>query len=174
MALALALTATGWMAPRRPRAIGKPVDQGDAQGRRHDLYMFRSYESGRENYVTLLADYIPIQAPYAAPTSSANPDARYQINIEADGTDGDDLVLRVPLLEVLKDQQLNVGGVPFPHPLRTVNRSPSSTTPTTPTSTPSPSSATACATREERSHQRHLLRQAFDNAGSKTIAVYAT
>ncbi len=32
-----------------------------------DFYMFRSYEPGREGYVTFIANYIPLQAPYGGP-----------------------------------------------------------------------------------------------------------
>ena len=123
MALALAMTATGWMAPAQasshreaPLITEMPKVDGT------DFYMFRSYETGREDYVTFLANYIPIQAPYGGPNFfELDPDARYQINIENDGTDGDDLVFEFQFYEVFKDQQLTVGGVPVAHPLRTVN-----------------------------------------------------
>ena len=32
-----------------------------------DFYMFRSYEPGREGYVTLIANYLPLQDPYGGP-----------------------------------------------------------------------------------------------------------
>jgi len=32
-----------------------------------DLYMFNSYESGRTGYVTILANYIPLQDSYGGP-----------------------------------------------------------------------------------------------------------
>ena len=32
-----------------------------------DFYMFNSYEAGRSGYVTLIANYIPLQAPYGGP-----------------------------------------------------------------------------------------------------------
>jgi len=32
-----------------------------------DFYMFNSYEAGRTGYVTLLANYIPLQDPYGGP-----------------------------------------------------------------------------------------------------------
>ena len=32
-----------------------------------DFYMFNSYEPGRTGYVTLLADYLPLQDPYGGP-----------------------------------------------------------------------------------------------------------
>ena len=32
-----------------------------------DLFVFNSYEAGREGYVTLLADYYPLQDPHGGP-----------------------------------------------------------------------------------------------------------
>jgi uncharacterized protein DUF4331 len=32
-----------------------------------DFYMFRSYEPGRENFVTLIANYLPLQDAYGGP-----------------------------------------------------------------------------------------------------------
>ena len=32
-----------------------------------DFYMFRSYEPGRDGYVTLIANYLPLQDPYGGP-----------------------------------------------------------------------------------------------------------
>ena len=32
-----------------------------------DFYMFRSYEPGHENYVTVIANYVPLQDVYGGP-----------------------------------------------------------------------------------------------------------
>ena len=177
MALALTLTATSWMAPAQasshreaPLITEMPKVDGT------DFYMFRSYETGRENYVTFLANYIPIQAPYGGPNFfELDPDARYQINVENDGTDGDDLVFEFQFFEVFKDQQLTVGGVSVAHPLRTVN--PISFA----NNSNDPYIYTVTAIRDGvRSPVLNALTsgiffaKAFDNAGSKTIADYAT
>ena len=34
-----------------------------------DFYMFRSYEPGRDGFVTLVAEYIPLQSAYGAASS---------------------------------------------------------------------------------------------------------
>ena len=39
-----------------------------------DFYMFSSYESGRSGYVTLIANYQPLQAPYGGPNFFAMDD----------------------------------------------------------------------------------------------------
>ncbi len=160
--VALALIATGWTAPAQasshreaPLITEMPKVDGT------DFYMFRSYETGRENYVTFLANYIPIQAPYGGPNFfELDPDARYQINIENDGTDGDDMVFEFQFFEVFKDQQLTVGGVQVAHPLRTVN--PISVRQQLQRSLPlhrDRHPRRRAQPGDQRAHQRHLLRQ---------------
>ncbi len=51
-----------------------------------DFYMFSSYEPGREDYVTLIANYLPVQAAYGGPNYFAlDPNALYEIHIDNDG-----------------------------------------------------------------------------------------
>jgi hypothetical protein len=51
-----------------------------------DLFMFNSYEPGREGYVTLLANYYPLQEPGGGPNYFQLDDtARYYIRIDNDG-----------------------------------------------------------------------------------------
>ncbi len=48
-----------------------------------DFYMFNSYEAGRSGYVTILANYQPLQAPYGGPNFYAmDDDALYEIEID--------------------------------------------------------------------------------------------
>ncbi|MCY4754038.1 DUF4331 domain-containing protein [Pelomonas aquatica] len=48
-----------------------------------DFYMFRSYEAGRDGYVTLIANYQPLQDGYAGPNYfSMDPNALYEIHID--------------------------------------------------------------------------------------------
>ena len=57
-----------------------------------DFYIFRSYESGREGFVTLLANYYPLQDPFAGPNFfSLDQKARYVIHIDNDGDGIEDL-----------------------------------------------------------------------------------
>ena len=44
-----------------------PFIAGQAQVDGTDLYMFRSYEAGRQDFVTLLANYQPFQDPQGGP-----------------------------------------------------------------------------------------------------------
>src|SRR5262249_16015094 len=57
-----------------------------------DMYAFMSYESGRDGYVTLLADYVPLQDPYGGPNYFAlDQRALYEIHIDNDGDAHEDL-----------------------------------------------------------------------------------
>jgi hypothetical protein len=48
-----------------------------------DFYMFRSYEPGRSNYVTLIANYQPLQDTYGGPNYfTMDPEALYEIHID--------------------------------------------------------------------------------------------
>ncbi len=57
-----------------------------------DFYAFNSYEEGREDYVTFIANYIPLQDAYGGPNYFAmDPNAHYAIHIDSDGDAVEDL-----------------------------------------------------------------------------------
>ena len=57
-----------------------------------DFYMFRSYEAGRSEYVTLIANYLPLQDAYGGPNYFAmDPNALYEIHIDNNGDAREDL-----------------------------------------------------------------------------------
>lgn len=60
-----------------------------------DFYMFRSYEPGRQDYVTLIANYAPLQDAYGGPNYfSMDPDALYEIHIDNDGDGKEDITFQ--------------------------------------------------------------------------------
>jgi hypothetical protein len=60
-----------------------------------DFYLFRSYEPGREGFVTLIANYHPLQDPFSGPIYfPLDPDAFYDIHIINDGDEDEDLTFR--------------------------------------------------------------------------------
>ncbi|MDN5864368.1 MAG: DUF4331 domain-containing protein [Gammaproteobacteria bacterium] len=60
-----------------------------------DFYMFMSYEPDRAGYVTLAANYVPVQAPWGGPNYyTLNPNAVYDINIDNNGDAIADIVFR--------------------------------------------------------------------------------
>jgi hypothetical protein len=76
-----------------------------------DFYMFRSYEPGRAGYVTLIANYIPLQAPYGGPNYfTLDPDALYEIHIDNDGDGIENLTFRFRFAQHQRDIALSVGG----------------------------------------------------------------
>lgn len=69
-----------------------------------DFYMFMSYEPGRDGYVTLLANYDPLQDPGGGPNYFAlNPNAVYDINIDNNGDAKPDLTFRFKFTTTYKN-----------------------------------------------------------------------
>lgn len=83
-----------------------------------DFYMFTSYEAGRSDYVTLVADYIPLQDPAGGPYFyMMDPNALYEIHIDNNGDAKEDLTFQFRFTNTLKDTKLTVGGRPVSIPL---------------------------------------------------------
>lgn len=60
-----------------------------------DFYLFNSYEAGREGYVTLIANYLPLQDAYGGPNYFAlDPSALYEIHVDNDGDAVEDLTFQ--------------------------------------------------------------------------------
>ncbi|CAN5147795.1 DUF4331 domain-containing protein [soil metagenome] len=60
-----------------------------------DFYMFRSYEEGRGDFVTMIANYLPLQDAYGGPNYFAlDEDAHYLIQIDNDGNARPDILFR--------------------------------------------------------------------------------
>ncbi|MCH2457319.1 MAG: DUF4331 domain-containing protein, partial [Henriciella sp.] len=69
-----------------------------------DFYMFRSYENGRSDYVTFIANYQPLQAPYGGPNYfTMDPDAIYEIHVDVDGDAVEDLTFQFDFENTLRD-----------------------------------------------------------------------
>ena len=87
-----------------------------------DLYAFRSYEPGREDFVTIIANYQPIQAPYGGPNYfTMDPDAVYEIHIDNDGDAVEDITYVFDFDNDLQNGTgitLDIGGVTNAIPLR--------------------------------------------------------
>ena len=79
-----------------------------------DFYVFNSYEQGRDDYVTLIANYIPLQDAYGGPNYFAmDPDATYSIHIDNDGDAVEDITFAFNFKSMLPNDnqgvQLTVG-----------------------------------------------------------------
>ncbi len=83
-----------------------------------DLYMFRSYEEGREDYVTILANYFPLQAPYGGPNYFDLETAGvYEIHIDNDGDSIEDMTFSFDFSTILSGVTVPVGGKDVAIPL---------------------------------------------------------
>lgn len=90
-----------------------------------DFYLFNSYEPGRDGYVTLIANYIPLQAPYGGPNYFAMDSAAlYEIMIDNDGDAREDLTFQFRFMNRLGNDNrgiaLGVGGASVAVPLKNV------------------------------------------------------
>lgn len=75
-----------------------------------DFYMFRSYETGRQDYVTLIANYLPLQDAVGGPNYfDMDEDALYEIHIDNTGDAVEDLTFQFKFNDVETDLQLSVG-----------------------------------------------------------------
>jgi len=84
-----------------------------------DLYAFRSYEPGRSNYVTFIANYVPLQDSYGGPNYfTMDTDGFYDIKIDTNGDARANLTYRFRFQYQRRDIALDVGGSEVAIPLR--------------------------------------------------------
>ncbi|MFO0744891.1 MAG: DUF4331 domain-containing protein [Myxococcota bacterium] len=68
-----------------------------------DFYMFRSYETGRDGFVTFIANYQPLQAAYGGPNYfPLDPDAIYEIHVDNTGDAIEDVTFQFDFDQALK------------------------------------------------------------------------
>ncbi|MEO8188282.1 MAG: DUF4331 domain-containing protein, partial [Burkholderiaceae bacterium] len=83
-----------------------------------DFYMFRSYEPGRDQFVTLVANYIPLQDGYGGPNYfSFDANALYEIHIDNNGDGREDITFQFRFKNNLADITLPIGGKNISIPL---------------------------------------------------------
>ena len=83
-----------------------------------DFYMFRSYEPGRSGYVTLIANYIPLQDPGGGPNFyDLDPKAVYQIHIDNQGDATGNITFTFRFTTTDKKLAVDAGGKEIAVPL---------------------------------------------------------
>jgi len=83
-----------------------------------DFYVFNSYESGKSDFVTIIANYQPLQDGYGGPNFfTLDPNAVYEIHIDNTGDAVEDLTFQFKFKNTVKNIALGIGGqsvkVPF-------------------------------------------------------------
>ena len=117
-ATALALTAAAGGAALASSHREAPMIAGMPRLDASDFYMFRSYEPGRSSFVTMIADYVPLQDPGGGPNFyQMETKGYYDINIDNLGRGKPTFAYRFRFSD--KDRQLavSVNGVNVPIPL---------------------------------------------------------
>jgi hypothetical protein len=100
-----------------PNIAGMPKVDGT------DLYLFRSYEYGRQNYVTLLANYIPFQDPGGGPNFyQLDSNALYAINVDNSGNAKPDISFQFRFRNTRKDLTVDAGGENVAVPLLNIGQ----------------------------------------------------
>lgn len=141
-----------------------------------DFYMFRSYEPGRSDYVTFIANYQPIQAPYGGPNYfTMDPEALYEIHIDTDGDAVEDLTFQFDFDNELVGGTgitLDIGGETVPIALRAAGPV---TNPTSNTLGEIENYDVYVVRGDRRTGDRALagtFQKPLDNIGTKTIPDY--
>jgi hypothetical protein len=75
-----------------------------------DFYAFGSYEPGRGDYVTLIANYLPLQDAYGGPNYfQLDPKGLYEIHVDHNGDAVEDVTLQFRFESVTRDVALVIG-----------------------------------------------------------------
>ncbi len=75
-----------------------------------DFYMFNSYESGRGAFVSIMANYVPLQDPYGGPNYfSLDPNALYEIHIDNVGDGKEHITFQFRFKNTLKGTTASPG-----------------------------------------------------------------
>src|SRR5262245_11748329 len=103
-AAALAVTTQGSSHREAPGITKTPKLDGT------DFYMFRSYEAGRSDYVTLLANYVPLQDVYGGPNFFAlDSKGLYEIHVDNNGDAREDITFQFRFTNTVKNLTVPVG-----------------------------------------------------------------
>lgn len=79
-----------------------------------DFYLFKSYEANKSQYVTVIANYIPLQDAYGGPNYfMMDPAALYEIKIDNNGDSVEDLTFQFRFNNTTKDTKFNGVSIPL-------------------------------------------------------------
>jgi hypothetical protein len=121
--LLLAASALGLMAGTGGGAVASshreaPMIAGMPRLDASDFYMFRSYETGRSAFMTVIADYVPLQDPAGGPNFyQMEHNGYYDINLDTKGTGTPTYTFRFRFYPHDRKLSLDVGGKTVAIPL---------------------------------------------------------
>ena len=109
--VAVALLATAGVGLQASSHREAPGIAGSPKLDGTDFYMFRSYEAGRQDFVTILANYVPLQDAYGGPNFFRLDDnGLYEIKIDNDGDAQEDITFQFRVTNTVKNFALPIGG----------------------------------------------------------------
>ena len=118
MGLGLALAAVAATSALAASHREGPFLTGQPKVDATDLFMFRSYEPGRQDFVTILTNYQPFQDPQGGPNFYMfEPNALYEIHIDNDGDAVEDMTFQFRFKNTSKNTALMIGGKSVKIPL---------------------------------------------------------
>lgn len=116
-AVAVALAGTVLASSHREAPFITNLPKVDAS----DFYMFNSYETGRTGFVTLIANYLPLQDPYGGPNYfTLDPQALYEIHVDNNGDGQEDLTFQFRFSKTTQGLAVMAGGKSIPIPLTNI------------------------------------------------------
>jgi hypothetical protein len=114
IALAIVTTAPALASSHREAPFITEIPKVDGT----DFYAFQSYETGRAGYVTLIANYQPLESSYAGPNYyTMDPDALYEIHVDNNGDAVEDVSFQFRFKTTRRNIALTVGGKSVAIPL---------------------------------------------------------
>jgi len=146
-----------------------------------DFYMFRSYEGGRDGYVTLIANYQPLQDAYGGPNYFfMDTQALYEIHVDNTGDGVEDLTFQFRFTDKRQGLAVTAGTKSIPVPLTNIG-------PITATNTSAQNVLESYTLTLVRGDRRHgtaspivdassgstTFAKPLDNIGAKSIPGYA-
>ncbi len=148
-----------------------------------DVYVFRSYEPGREAFTTIISNFYPLQEPYGGPNYwPLEEDAIYEIHVDQNGDAREDLTFQFDFNEFLKNgtgNTVTVGNQTLPIALRHIGQV---TRPNDPNLGWDEDYTVTLISGDRRTGTRAAITNAngggerfpkpFDNVGNKTIPNY--
>ena len=109
------MASATWASSHREAPLITEMPKVDAT----DFYMFNSYEPGREGFVTLIANYLPLQDAYGGPNYfTMDPDALYEIHVSNDDDPEEEISFQFRFKNSQKNIALDIDGKDVAIPLR--------------------------------------------------------